>query len=157
MQIHPAHLSPHGPIFKRGVHSHPAPCPWMGNHLLWWGGGSQDPLLWIFQNVNFLFFLAGEPPIMMGEYIGKPASFPSKLPAYFAEDHSYSIPCSVQTKHANFNTWKEHLSLFPRCRYFEGCLFQFGPTGTVTLLTFRCYKQYSTHYDQSNREILSVL
>ena len=44
------------------------------------------------------------------------------------------------------------MSLFPtsRCRYFEGCLFQSGPTGTVMLPTSRCH----TTFDQSLGNII---
>ena len=41
MQVHPTDLPPNWTLLKGGFHAHPAPCPWMGNHLLWRGGGAR--------------------------------------------------------------------------------------------------------------------
>ena len=41
VQIHPAHLPPDRPLLKGRFHTHSAPCPWVGDHLLWWRGGRR--------------------------------------------------------------------------------------------------------------------
>ena len=41
VQVHPTDLPPNWPVLKGGFHAHPAPCPWMGNHLLRRRGGGH--------------------------------------------------------------------------------------------------------------------